>query len=184
MRKPVVSARRQGFMFGVVGGASVYDGASTPRPYLQRDTAHQVLFGPSLAPSLSLLIGAAPSDVVAFALQVEPALGADADVRRKGYSLAFRLDLYPLVSRGGIWRDLGISPKFGVGTLTFRDKRSGATLADSGLYSQAGADLVWDALRLGGFAFGPTLGYTYRWSETLSESAVMGGLRVMFYAGP
>ncbi len=184
MRKPVQSERRQGFLIGVVGGAALVDGVATPRPYLQRNAAHQVHFGPVLAPSLSVLIGDAPSDVVAFALQIEPSFGRDGGVRRKGASLAFRLDLYPLFSRGGIWRDLGISPRFGVGSLTFSDTRSGAELASSGLYSQAGLDLIWDAVRLRGFGFGPSLGYTYRWSETLSESAVMGGVRIMFYAGP
>jgi hypothetical protein len=184
MRKPIESSRRQGFMLGVLGGATLYDGTATPQEYLKRDALHEVHFGPVLSPSLSVLIGDAPSDLLAFALQVQPSLAHDGDLKRKGYSLAFRLDLYPLVSRGGLWRDLGIAPRFGVGKLTFNDKRTGATRADSGMFSEAGLDLVWDAVRWRGLGFGPSLGYTYRWSATLSESAVMGGIRVMFWAGP
>jgi hypothetical protein len=119
MRNPIHSELRQGFMFGVVGGASLFDGSGTPRPYLQRDDLHRVQLGPVLAPSYSLFIGDAPSDSIAFALQLDSASAHQSLVRRKSYSLTFRVDVYPFVSRGGQWRNIAISPRVGVGSLSY-----------------------------------------------------------------
>lgn len=60
---------------------------------------------------------------------------------------------------------------------------TGDTLASSGTYSLVGLDLVWDAWRVGHLGVGPTIGVTYRKSETYSETDLLLGLRVAIYGG-
>jgi len=184
MRKPVEASRRRGFTFGLVGAPSMYWSSATPVDYVKRSSAYEVRASHAIAPSISGFLGVAFADEASFTLAVEPALARHGDIRTSGIAFAFRIETWPLVKLGGVFRDLGIAGKFGLGSANFRRISTGETLASSGGYSLVGVDLLWDALRIGGLGIGPTAGVTYRFSATYEETDLTLGLRVAFYAGP
>jgi hypothetical protein len=183
MRAPIVAARRHGFTAGVSLAPATVWARGTPTAYAQRNSAYEQRLGPAVAPSVSAHLGYALADEVSFTLAVEPSLYSHGDRKISGTSLAFRVELWPLVSLGGAFRDLGVVARAGLGSARVKDA-SGASLASSGNYSLVGLDLIWDAARFHGLALGPTLGLTHRSSETWTETDLQLGLRVAFYGGP
>lgn len=184
MRAPIATTRRHGFTAGVSLAPAVVWAHGTPTAYAQRSSAYEVQLGPTIVPSVSAHLGYALSDEVSFTLAGEPALYARGDRTITGASLAFRVELWPLGSLGGVFRDLGVVLRAGIGSARVKDARTSATLASSGGYSLVGLDLIWDAAGFHGLALGPTLGLTHRSSETWTETDLQLGLRIAFYGGP
>ena len=184
MHHPVVSERRHGFTFGVIAGPSLLTTTATPTEYAKRNPDYEVHLGGVVVPSMSVFLGVAFADELSFALELEPSLAKHGDVKISGRAFAFRLETWPLVSLGKAYRDFGIATRFGFGSANFTSISTGDSIASAGGYSMVGVDLLWDALRLGSFGFGPTLGVSYRFSATYTQTDVVLGLRSAFYGGP
>ena len=184
MHVPASSTRRNGFTFGLSTGASVVTSNATPTAYAQRNDAYRVQIGPRIAPSFAPFIGFALSDELSFTLSIEPQRITSGDVHITGTAFQFRFEAFPFVWLGETYRDLGIAPRFGLGSSRFTQISTGDSIAASGTYSLVGVDFFWDALRSGSFALGPTVGFAYRFSDTMTESDVLLGLRVAYYARP
>jgi hypothetical protein len=184
MREPTKTERRHGFTFGVTVAPAMMWARATPNEYEKRNDAYAVRFDHAVVTTGALFFGVAFADELSFAFQLEPSFARHGDVKVSGFAFAFRIETFPFVSLGGIYRDLGIAPRFGLGSATFKNKTTGESLATSSLYSLVGVDLFWDALRLGHFALGPNVGLAHRFSETYRSTELTFGLRVAFYGGP
>lgn len=185
MREPVKTTRRHGFTIGLQAAPAMLWARATPNDYAKRNDAYAVRLDHVVATTGSLFLGVAFADELSFAFQLEPSFVRHGDVRVSGFSFAFRVETFPFVSLGGIWRDLGIAPRFGLGSARFRSVSTGDSLATSGgLYSLVGVDVFLDAARLGHFGLGPTIGLAHRFSETYRSTELTLGLRVAFYGGP
>ncbi len=183
MRQPIVAQRRHGFTFGLTAAPASVWVHGTPTAYAQRNAEYEVNLGPTLAPSLSGYLGYALADELAFTLAIEPSLYRHGDQKISGTSVAFRVEAWPFMALGGAWRDVGIVGRAGLGSARVTSQATGDSLASSGTYSLVGLDLTWDAVRVGHLAIGPTLGVSYRASETYGETDVLLGLRVAVYGG-
>ena len=184
MRRPVETTRRHGFTFGVAVAPAMVWARATPHEYQKRTDTYAVRLDHAVVPTGALFFGVAFADELSFAFQLEPSFVRHGDVRVTGFSFAFRVETFPFVSLGGIYRDFGIAPRFGLGTASFKSKSTGGSLATSGLYSLVGVDLFWDALRSGHFGFGPTIGLAHRFSETYGATELTLGVRIALYGGP
>ncbi len=184
MHHPVVAERRHGFTFGVVTAASLLWTTATPTDYAKRNSAYEVRLSGAVVPYVSPFFGVAFADELSFTLSFQPSLARHGDVKISGNCFAFRVEAWPLVSLGKAYRDFGIAGRFGFGTASFTSRATDDSIANAGNYSMVGVDLLWDAARLGSFGFGPTLGVSYRFSATYSQTDVILGLRSAFYGGP
>jgi hypothetical protein len=184
MRVPVQTERRHGFTFGVTAAPAMVWSRATPNEYEKRNDRYAVRFDHAVVTTGTLFLGVAFADELSFAFQLEPSFARHGNVKVSGFAFAFRVETFPFVSLGGIYRDLGIAPRFGLGTASFKRKSTGESLATSSLYSLVGVDVFWDALRHGHFGLGPTLGIAHRFSETYRWTEVTLGVRVAFYGGP
>ncbi len=183
MREPIVATRRHGFTIGITTAPELVSLHGTPTAYADRSAAYELHVGPSLAPMVSGYLGYALADELSFTVALEPSLYRRDDVKISGTSFEFRIEAFPFTHLGGLWPDVGLVGRAGVGSMRVTRESTGELLASSGGNSVVGLDVIWDAGRLGHFGVGPTLGVTYRWSETYAETDVLLGLRVAFYGG-
>jgi hypothetical protein len=183
MRQPIVAQRRHGFEIGLTAAPASVWVSGTPNAYAQRNAVYEVSLGPTIAPSLSGYLGYALADELSFTLALESSLYRHGDQKISGTSIAFRVEAWPLTAYGKGWRDVGIVGRAGLGSARVTSQSTGDTLASSGTYSLVGLDLVWDAWRVGHLGVGPTIGVSYRKSETYSETDLLLGLRVAIYGG-
>jgi hypothetical protein len=183
MRQPIVAQRRHGFEIGLTAAPAAVFVRGTPTAYAQRNAEYEVSLGPTIAPSLSGYLGYALADELSFTLALESSLYRHGDQKISGTSVAFRIEAWPFTTYGKGWRDVGVVGRAGLGSARVTSQSTGDTLASSGTYSLVGLDLVWDAWRVGHLGLGPTIGVTYRKSETYAETDLLFGLRVAIYGG-
>jgi hypothetical protein len=184
MHEPIAATRRHGFEFGITAAPQSVWAHGTPTAYALRTPANEVHLGPAIVPGFSGYLGYALADEVSFTFAVEPALYRHGDAKISGTSFAFRIEAWPFARLGRVGRDVGIVGRAGLGSARVTDQTTGDSLASSGTYSLVGLDVVWDAARVGGLGIGPTIGISYRSSQTWSETDLLMGLRVAFYGGP
>lgn len=183
MKEPIVSKRRRGFLVGVEAAPTLMTSRSTPTEFAKRNDAFAVNLGPRIVPTISGFVGAAFADELSVAVEVQPSLVSTSDVKVGGFAVAFRIEAWPLVSYGGVFRDLALVARFGLGSASLTDAKTGDVVG-GGTYSLVGGALMWDAVRFRWFGAGPTLGADYRSGATHRQTDVSLGLRVVFYAGP
>ncbi len=95
-------------------------------------------------------------------------------------SFAVRVEAFPLYSRGGNWRDLGLESEFGAGFMKVEND-AGDTVADGGSLSLVGLGAFYEPWRFWQFRIGPSLQYSQMFSQTLTAHFVSLGLRTSFY---
>lgn len=183
MKEPIRATRRRGFLVGVNAAPALLISRSTPTEFAKRNDAFAVNLGPRVVPTVSGFVGAAFADELSVALEVQPSLVSTADVKVNGVAVVFRIEAWPLVSYGGVFRDLAVVARFGLGNASLSDRATGDALG-GGSYSLVGGELMWDAFRWHGLGVGPTLGAAYRKGDTHEQTDVSAGLRVVFYGGP
>lgn len=127
-------------------------------------------------------VGGSVRDWFSFALGVELLqLHADELVSRGG-AFMLRTEVYPLWSKGSWYRDLGVYGDFGLGVL--RNREGTVVRAEGGSVGLVGFGVFHESLRLGHFTFGPTLGYSGYFSETLEGHIGQLGIRASFNSSP
>jgi hypothetical protein len=129
-----------------------------------------------------LYLGGALRDWFTFALGIESLSVKGNSLTAAGGLYSLRTELYPAWSLGCPWHNLGVALDFGIGSMTM--KRDGVQVADGGAVGAAGVEVFHETLRLGGFAFGPALGYRQIFSPSLNANIGYFGLHTAFYTGP
>jgi hypothetical protein len=127
-------------------------------------------------------IGGALRDWFTFAISAEGISLKRNTLTASGGVFTLRTEFYPAWSLGCAWRDLGVAMDFGLGGMKMTD--NGVQTADGGSVGVAGLEVFHESLRLGGFAFGPTIGYRQVFSSSLKANVMYLGLRAAFYTGP
>ncbi len=127
-------------------------------------------------------IGGALRDWFTFAIGAEGISVKRENLTASGGVFTLRTEFYPAWSLGCAWRDLGVAMDFGIGGMKMT--LNGVQQADGGSVGVAGVEVFHESLRLGGFAFGPALGYRQIFSPSLNANVLYLGLRAAFYTGP
>ena len=99
----------------------------------------------------------------------------------KAQVFGFHIDAYPFFDLGENLRDLGVFSNIGTGPLTIT---GGPDDAEGGAMSYLEGGLVYERLRLWRFGIGPSLSLIHMWSESVTSTSGMVGVRVAFYGGP
>lgn len=130
----------------------------------------------------TLWLGGALRDWFTFGLGFSSfSLGGN-DLKGRGFSFLLRTEAFPLASVGNAWGDLGIFADWGAGSVGL--KRNDVDVADGGSMGMIGVGVAHETLRLGHFAFGPSVEYHTGFSATMKLHAVSFGIRAAFYGGP
>jgi hypothetical protein len=136
--------------------------------------------GGTLGLGSALWLGGALRDwfVIGFGLAQNGSQTGDS--RASTTSFITHLQIYPLYAQGGAFRDLALALDLGAGGGTI--ERAGVEIANAGVLSTLGTGVVYEPLRWGGFALGPSLSYVHQWSPSFRAHFVSLGLYVAFYA--
>jgi hypothetical protein len=105
--------------------------------------------------------------------------GNDRDAKAQVF--AFHVDAYPLFSLDENLKDLGVFANVGTGPLTIK---GGPKEADGGAMSYIESGLVYERLRLWHFGIGPSASLIHTWSESVTSTSALVGVRVAVYGGP
>jgi hypothetical protein len=136
--------------------------------------------GANLGTSGALWLGGALRDWFVIGFGLSKVSGQSGDQQLTSTSFITHLELYPLFSQGGALRDLAVFGEFGAGGA--RIVSNDQNVANGGLVSTLGGGLVFEPLRWGGFAGGPSLEYLHQYSPSLQSHFVAAGFRLAFYA--
>jgi hypothetical protein len=180
---PVVSERRSNVVLGLVLSPVVSFASGSPGKVNKRDQTVET--GAAVGTGFSVFLGGAFTDWFSFHIGATSTSAAKGNYETSGAAVIFGVETWPLFSRGGVFRDLGLGLDFGTGSANVFDKRDkDHALAEGGGFSMVRGQVLWDALTLWRVNLGPTLGYEYRTADTFSEKIVWLGLRTALYTGP
>jgi len=179
-----VAERRSGFTAGLGAGLAMGSAVGYPNVAGRIDNPdYEADTGFALGSDYALWIGGALKDWFTFAVGYgASAMGGD-ELTAGSWAFFFRIETFPLFNEGGAWRDLGLQASFGAGSGVIVDADDDE-VANGGAISLVGLGAVYEPLRLGSFAAGPTLEYRHLFSQSLCEHVGVLGLRVAFYGGP
>lgn len=181
---PVRATRRRGFMVGVVGGLDLGSARGTPAEYAKRGDAFRVDTGISPGYNGTLFIGGALTDWFSFSLGLGTHSIKSGDLTFGATTFLFRVEAYPLFSRGGVFRDLGFGVDLGTGTARVDRGSEIRAAAGGGTASIFGGSVFYDWLRARTFTAGPYVAYQHLITETLTTDTAIIGARVAFTTGP
>lgn len=174
--------RRSGFVASIglgfgAGAALGYPNevSKIDRPEFESST------GTSFASASSIWIGGALRDWFTFGLGLASLGMKSGDLEGAASAFIVHVEAFPLYSLSGRLRDLSFYTDFGAGGLLIE---GGPEDADGGFISYLGAGSSFELFRLGHFAFGPTLGGMYAYSQSAEAGGVFAGIRGTFYGGP
>jgi hypothetical protein len=136
--------------------------------------------GANLGTDGSLWLGGALRDWFVIGFGLSKVSGQSGSKQLTSTSFITHLELYPLFSQGGAFRDLAVFGDFGAGGA--RIVSNDQNIANGGMVSTLGGGIVFEALRWGGFAAGPSVQYLHQYSPSLQSHFVGAGFRVAFYA--
>jgi hypothetical protein len=177
---------RSDFMAGLSGGLLLGSASGFPNEAGKvGDPDFEAGTGFGLGTGGTLWIGGALHD--AFTVGIGQTGGAISgnSVQGQGGAFVLRLEGYPLFGAGGVWENIGLSASFGAGAFQLKDAEDeDEDLADGGLMSFVGGGVLWEALRFGPVAMGPSLEYLYLYSESLEGHTAGLFWRTVFYGGP
>jgi hypothetical protein len=184
LRKPIQTTRRHGFMIGGDLALRVASISGYPLAFDRRNDQFRVDMGTFVAPGGNFFIGGAISDYIALAIEFEFIGATHGNVRASGTTGGLKVFAWPFFDQGGVFRDLGVDATVGTGSAKLTDKSTGYEIANSGSFAFVAMSVFWEALRAGGFNFGPAIGVDYRSSETFTAFGAWLGVRGVFYGGP
>jgi hypothetical protein len=126
-------------------------------------------------------VGVAFNDYFAFELGGAGVNLWGAGLKMSGGIGFARLEGFPLLDLGGPWQDLGAFSEFGLGSLNIY--QGGPKVAAGGAMSFLSFGVFFE-FRLGRFVGGPSAGFSYAYSDSLTTTGGLFGLRAAFYGGP
>jgi hypothetical protein len=175
--------RRSDFTVGAAGGLLLGNARGYPneadridRPEFEQNTG----FG--YGSQLGGWIGVAFNDYLSFGLGGIRIQASGNDLTASGGAFLTRVEGFPLFALGGAWRDMGATASFGLGFLDIDQGQT--TVAEGGSMSILALGVFHETLRLGHFTVGPSIEYSYGYSQTLKLHSALVALRTAFYGGP
>ncbi len=128
----------------------------------------------------TLWLGAALRDWFAFGIGIG-AQGVQNDGQTSaGGSFLVRLEGFPLFTLGEEYRDLGIFANFGAGSSVVLDEDEDV-VANGGSVSVIQAGAFYEPWSFWSMATGPTLQYSYQFSQSITVHMVTAGWRLAYY---
>jgi hypothetical protein len=127
----------------------------------------------------TLWLGAALRDWFTWGLGLS-AQGVQDEFTSGGGAFVVRLEGFPLFPFGGAYRDLGIFANFGAGTAVILDKDE-EIVADGGAVSVLQAGAFYEPWSFWSMATGPTVQYSYQYSQSITVHMVTAGWRLAYY---
>lgn len=139
--------------------------------------------GAGFAGNLAIWFGVAFNDWLTFAPSLVLPTVVGNERRLGGFDIEFRVEAFPLFGLGKAWRDLSVTPHFGLGMAQLYDT-DGLEVADSGTFSFVGLSVGHETLRVGHFGFGPELDVRHGFSQSMKVTTGTLGIRATFTSGP
>lgn len=140
-----------------------------------------------LGGNIQLVLGGVLRDWLTAGLLLRAAsVRGEGEVTGTSAAIGMQLQAFPLWSRGGFGRDLGVTGEFGVGLgsiVDLTDADDPDILADGGAMSHLGLGASYELWKFGLFSAGPLVNYTYQFSQSLSSHVATAGLKLTFYSG-
>jgi hypothetical protein len=182
--EPGRAVRRSDFAAGLLVGAAAGNAAGYPNDLSKIDVArYEASTGFGAGPATGLWLGGALRDWFVFGVGFATATVSGQGYQSKGTSFVLHVEGYPLIGLGGVFRDLGLLGEFGAGGRSIA--KDGQAAAEGGAMSVASLGLVYEPLQLGAhFSAGPVLAITHQFSQSLSATLGVVGIRVAYYGGP
>jgi hypothetical protein len=178
------ATRRSGFTAGLILGAALGYASGTPNDLsMIGNPAFQSHTG-GIGPGGALWIGGALTDWFTFGLGGGMTSFGGSQLKSSSSVFLFHIEAFPLFSRGGAYRDLGVFADFGTGVGSIERKSTQESVSSAGSFSVAGLGAFWETWRFAGFAAGPTVTWQYQYSQPLERHFILAGLRGVFYGGP
>ncbi|MEP7121433.1 MAG: hypothetical protein ABJE95_11005 [Byssovorax sp.] len=179
------ATHRSGFVVGLAIGTGVTAFSGYPNDSRKIGLAsHYTETGASIGGTFSLWIGGALSDWFTFGIGFTggnmPLLS---DQKAAAGGLIFHVEAYPLFTRGGHLRDLGIFFNAGTGSASVTPKDSDKKLIDSGSASVIGGGPFYEGFKLWKTKGGPFVEGSYIWSDSVRRPGVFFGWRTSLYTG-
>lgn len=131
---------------------------------------------------VQLWLGGALRDWLTFGFGLSLFGAQNGDTTAGLFAFITRLEGYPLFALGGPFENLGLFLDAGAGSSIIQ--RNEEDVADGGSMAYIGPGVVYEGLRFGHFAVGPTLAYVHTFSPSLTANFVSLGARIVYYGGP
>jgi hypothetical protein len=180
---PVTYERRGGLVLGVHGGLALTSASGTRVKFSLRDQTAE----PGLAAGYAAggWIGGSFTDWFTFRVGGSTSSANKSGLRISGSEVLFGVDVWPLVSRGGFFRDLGLGLDFGTGSASIVSASDDLDIrAQGGGFSMVRLSAFYEPTLFWKIHGGPALSYERRSTETYTEHLTMLGARIVFYGGP
>jgi hypothetical protein len=179
--QPPATQRRADFTIGLSTAVGLATASGFPNEADKIDDPQfEQTTGGNLGMGSALWLGGALRDWFVIGFGLSKVSGQTGDKQLTTTSFITHLELYPLFAQGGALRDLAVFGDFGAGG--GRIVQNDQNIANGGMVSTLGGGVVFEPLRLGGFAGGPSLQYLHQVSASLQAHFVGLGFRVAFYA--
>jgi len=143
---------------------------------------YEATSGLAYGPGFEVWLGGALTDWFSFGLGAMSFHGTGSGSKTTAGAGLFRVELFPLYTLGGGFRDLALFANFGAGGLGLSGKEH--RHGESGLASVGGGGVAYELLRAWHFAFAPSAEYMLISSQSLTANQVLIGVRGVFYGGP
>lgn len=174
--------RRSDFAMGLSGGFAMGRASGYPNEIDKiGDPAYKSNTKLGLGSGNLVWVGVAFNDYLTFGVGFGGFSLSGNDRDAKAQVFGFHLDAYPLFDLNENLRDLGVFANVGTGPLTIS---GGPKDAEGGAMSYIESGLVYERLRLWRFGIGPSASVIHMWSESVTSTSAMVGVRVAVYSGP
>jgi hypothetical protein len=181
----IVAKRRSDVTLGLSTGLIVGSASGYPNEVEKIDNpAYESSTGLGFGGGAAIWLGGALRDWFNFSVG-----GAGGNLEGSGTKASigafiFRVEAFPFFtsSQGNALQDFGVAGTFGLGVVTLEE--GGEETAEGGAMALTSIGVFHESLRFGHFTLGPTLEYSYFFSQTLDMHAGMLGARLAFYGGP
>lgn len=179
--QPPAPERRADFTVGLSTAVGVSAASGFPNEADKIDNPpFEQSTGANLGTGGALWLGGALRDWFVIGFGLLNVSGQSGDEQLTSTSFITHLELYPLFSQGGAFRDLAVFGDFGAGGA--RIVSADQNIANGGMVSTLGGGVVFEPLRWGGFAAGPSVQYLHQYSPSIQAHFVGAGFRIAFYA--
>jgi hypothetical protein len=181
---PGKATRRSDFAMGLLLGGSVGGAHGYPNELAKIGVpADEASTGVGAGTGGGFWLGGALRDWFVFGLGFSSAQVAGHGYTSNGTAFVLHLEGYPLFYKGGAWKDLGLIGEFGAGGRSI--KKGSDSAATSGALSVVTFGVVYEPIHFGGgFWFGPLVEVTHQFSDSLTATVGIIGVRASFYGGP
>ncbi len=179
------AVHRSGFVVGLALGTGIV--AFSGYPNDSRKVGLERYYtetGASVGGVFSLWFGGALADWFTFGVGFTGgSMPLLSEQKASSGGLIFHVEAYPLFSRGGRWRDVGVMFDAGTGSATVMPKDSESKLVDGGGASLVGMGPFYEGFKLWKTKGGPFVEGSYMWSDTVRRPALFLGWRTSLYTG-